>query len=114
MNQKLAATILQNAGHQVVVAANGRVGVEAWETQSFDVVLMDVQMPEMDGIEATHVIRRQERESGQHVPIIALTAHALKGDRERCLQAGMDAYIAKPLRARSLLEVIETTLATER
>ncbi len=114
VNQKLAATILQNAGHQVVLAANGRAGVEAWETQSFDVVLMDVQMPEMDGIEATHVIRRQERESGQHVPIIALTAHALKGDRERCLQAGMDAYIAKPLRARSLLEIIETTLATER
>jgi len=110
VNQKLAATILQQAGHQVVVAAHGRAGIEAWQSQYFDLILMDIQMPEMDGIEATHVIRRQERETGEHIPIIALTAHALKGDQERCLQAGMDAYIAKPLRARRLLDVIETTL----
>jgi PAS domain S-box-containing protein len=110
VNQRLAVRLLEKAGHAVRVAANGRQAVEATAQERFDVVLMDVQMPELGGMEATELIRRRERESGEHVPIIALTAHAMKGDRERCLAAGMDGYVAKPIRDRELFGTIEQVL----
>jgi two-component system sensor histidine kinase/response regulator len=117
VNQKLAVRLLEKRGHSVVVAATGTEAVAAIERAPFDVVLMDVQMPEMDGFEATAEIRRREtlvvrdtlherRETPQHVPIIAMTAHAMKGDEERCLQAGMDAYVSKPIQADGLCAVI--------
>jgi two-component system, sensor histidine kinase and response regulator len=107
VNQKLAVRLLEKRGHAVTVAANGREAVEALERRQFDVVLMDVQMPELDGFEATALIRQKEAASGGHVPIIAMTAHALKEDRERCLAAGMDGYVSKPLQLERLLEAIE-------
>ena len=106
INQRLAVGLLEKKGHDVVVANNGREAYEAFLSHSFDLVLMDVQMPEMDGFEATEAIRSAELEKS-HVPIIAMTAHAMKGDRERCLQAGMDAYISKPIRAKTLYETIQ-------
>ncbi len=106
VNQKLAVRLLEKHGHRVVVANNGREAIRALERASFDVVLMDVQMPELDGMEATAVIRAKERDAGSHVPIVAMTAHAMKGDREACLQAGMDGYVTKPIRAPVLLEAI--------
>jgi PAS domain S-box-containing protein len=107
VNQKVAVNLLQQRGHKVTVTDNGREALDALVRESFDVVLMDVQMPEMDGFEATARIRRQEEASGAHVPIIAMTAHAMKGDRERCLEAGMDGYIPKPIRAEALYEAVE-------
>jgi CheY-like chemotaxis protein len=107
VNQRLAARMLEKRGHAVAVANNGREALAALAQEHFDVVLMDVQMPEMDGIEATAAIREFEKTTGGHVPIIAVTAHALKGDEQRCLAAGMDRYLAKPVRARDLLAVIE-------
>ncbi|HJT31847.1 MAG TPA: PAS domain-containing protein [Pirellulales bacterium] len=106
VNQKLVVHLLEKRGHQVTVASNGREAVELVASRPLDLVLMDVQMPEMGGFEATAEIRRREQASGRHLPIIAMTAHAMKGDRERCLQAGMDAYVGKPIQARSLWEVI--------
>jgi signal transduction histidine kinase/CheY-like chemotaxis protein/HPt (histidine-containing phosphotransfer) domain-containing protein len=106
VNQELAVKMLHKRGHTVVVANNGREALAALERGCFDVVLMDVQMPEMDGLSATAAIREGERSTGRHVPIIALTAHAMKGDRERCLAAGMDAYISKPVRADELFEAL--------
>ena len=110
VNQKLVVTLLEREGHAVTVVGNGREALAALESRKFDLVLMDVQMPEMDGLEATAAIRVRERQSGGHVPIVAMTAHALKGDRERCLESGMDEYIAKPIHARQLLETIERVL----
>ncbi|MCC7417730.1 MAG: response regulator [Acidobacteria bacterium] len=107
VNQRLAASVLQRRGHRVTLAGNGREAVRAFERQHFDVILMDVQMPEMGGLEATAAIRAAERASGGHMPIVAMTAHAMKGDRERCLQAGMDDYIAKPLEPRLLFTLVE-------
>ncbi|MFO7601605.1 MAG: response regulator [Candidatus Desulfacyla sp.] len=107
VNQRLAVMILNKKGYDVVVAANGKEAVAAVEQEAFDVILMDVQMPEMDGFEATAMIREKEKEMGGHVPIIAMTAHAMKGDRERCLAAGMDGYLSKPIRADSLVETID-------
>jgi two-component system, sensor histidine kinase and response regulator len=104
VNQKLALGLLKKEGHTITVANNGREAVDAVESQTFDVVLMDVQMPEMDGFEATRLIREREKLSGRHVPIIAMTAHAMKGDRERCLEVGMDDYLSKPIRAQLLYE----------
>jgi CheY-like chemotaxis protein len=98
---------LERRGHQVTVVSTGRQAVDAVAVQPFDAVLMDVQMPEMDGFEATAAIRRHEQTTGQHVSIIALTAHAMKGDRERCLDAGMDSYVTKPLQAEALYAAIE-------
>ena len=102
VNQMLVVMRLQQRGDEVVVANNGKEALAAWEAERFDVVLMDVQMPEMGGFEATAAIRARERDSGRHTPIIAMTAHALKGDRERCLEAGMDDYLSKPLRGRTV------------
>jgi two-component system, sensor histidine kinase and response regulator len=107
VNQMLAVRILEKAGHAVVVANNGVEGLAALEREHFDVVLMDVQMPEMDGFEASATIRARERESGDYVPIIAMTAYAMTGDRERCLAAGMDGYISKPIRARELVDAVD-------
>jgi PAS domain S-box-containing protein len=109
-NQKLTVGVLQNRGHQVSVAENGKEAIAAVEREQFDLVLMDVQMPVMDGLEATQVIRDRERQSGRHVPIIAMTAQAMSGDRERCLEAGMDAYLSKPVRAARLHEAIESIM----
>ena len=107
VNQRLAGRILEKRGHRVVVAVNGREAVTVVEARPFDLVLMDVQMPEMDGLEATAALRRREAVTGGHVPIVAMTAHAMKGDRERCLDAGMDDYIAKPLQTSVFLQVVE-------
>jgi signal transduction histidine kinase/DNA-binding response OmpR family regulator len=109
VNQRLAATLLERRGHRVTIAANGREALEAFERESFDVILMDVQMPEMGGFEATTAIRERERRTGGHIPIIAMTAHAMKGDRERCLAVGMDEYMTKPLDSRTLWSKIEGT-----
>ncbi|HPM79990.1 MAG TPA: ATP-binding protein [Candidatus Anammoximicrobium sp.] len=106
LNQKLAVGLLSKWGHTVTVANNGLEAVSAATQQHFDLVLMDIMMPEMNGFEATEAIRRQERERGGRVPIVALTAHALKGDRERCLEAGMDAYVSKPVRQEELHQAI--------
>jgi len=105
-NQTLAAGILKKWGHKVHVANNGREAVEAFEAGHFDLILMDIQMPEMDGLEATTVIRRREESTGRHVHIVALTAHALKGDEQMCLAAGMDHFLSKPLRQTQLLDVV--------
>jgi len=109
VNQKVATGMLEHAGHEAVVVENGRQALAAFANQAFDLVLMDVQMPEMDGFEATAAIRERERERGsaRRVPIVAVTAHAMKGDAERCLASGMDAYLAKPLQPRELLAMIE-------
>jgi CheY-like chemotaxis protein len=107
VNQKVAVRLLQKRGHTVVTAANGVEAVEAFRRQPFDAVLMDVQMPEMDGFEATAAIREYERQTGVHTPVIALTAHALTGDRERCLDAGMDEYVTKPIQPALLFAVLE-------
>ncbi|MCY3788580.1 MAG: response regulator, partial [Gemmatimonadetes bacterium] len=107
INQQVAVRLLEERGHSVAVVNNGRAAVEQVAAQPFDVVLMDVQMPEMDGIEATAAIRRAEAQTGGHVPIIAMTAHAMKGDRDRFLAAGMDGYVAKPVRPHELYAAVE-------
>jgi two-component system sensor histidine kinase/response regulator len=107
INRELVLRLLSKRGHTVVVAANGKQAVSAFEAQSFDVILMDAQMPEMDGFEATAAIRHKEMTAGTHVPIIAITAHAMKGDRERCLSAGMDGYVSKPVQAEELIRAVE-------
>jgi CheY-like chemotaxis protein len=106
LNQKLAVSLLTKWGHTVTVANNGQEAVAAVAQQPFDLVLMDIQMPEMNGLEATQAIRLWERPYGQHLPIVALTAHALQGDRERCLEAGMDGYVSKPIRQEELYQAI--------
>ena len=107
VNQRLAASLLERRGHRVTIAANGREAIAALQRAHVDVVLMDVQMPEMGGFEATAAIRRRERDTGAHLPIVAMTAHAMTGDRERCLQAGMDEYITKPLDSKRLCAIVE-------
>jgi CheY-like chemotaxis protein/HPt (histidine-containing phosphotransfer) domain-containing protein len=106
VNQILTVQTLQKHGHTVAVAANGHEALTRFEAERFDAILMDVQMPEMDGLEATAAIRDRERATGKHIPIVALTAHAMKGDRERCLEAGMDGYVAKPVRKDELLTTL--------
>jgi len=108
VNQRLAATLLRKRGHKVEVAANGIEALAAFERQPFDAVLMDVQMPEMGGFEATAEIRARESLKGTHIPIVALTAHAMSGDRERCLAAGMDGYVSKPINPPELFAAIES------
>jgi two-component system sensor histidine kinase/response regulator len=107
VNQKLMLHILEKRGYSVTIAGDGVRALEAWKRESFDLVLMDVQMPEMGGFEATRRIREMEAPTGRHLPIIALTAHAMKGDRERCLEAGMDDYLPKPIQQKALFEAIE-------
>ena len=107
-NRVLAAKIVQRRGHLVQAVSSGQHVLEALERETFDVVLMDVQMPEMDGFEATAAIREKEKQTGGHVPIIAMTAYAMTGDRDRCLAAGMDAYLAKPIRADELETLVES------
>ena len=102
VNQHLALRMLEKRGHRPVLAQDGREALAAIERESFDLVLMDVQMPVMSGLEATAIVREREKTTGRHLPIIAVTAHAMKGDRERCFATGMDGYVAKPLRARDL------------
>ncbi len=109
-NQRVGVLLLEGAGHTVRVVGNGREAVEAWRPGAFDVVLMDVQMPEMDGFEATAALRARDREAGTHTPILAVTAHAMKGDRERCLAAGMDGYVTKPIRPEELWRAIADCL----
>jgi two-component system, sensor histidine kinase and response regulator len=111
VNQRVAIHILQKGEHSVLAVGNGREAVDALAREDFDVVLMDVQMPEMDGFEATDAIRTNEQITGRHVPIIAMTAHAMQGDRERCLEAGMDDYLSKPVRAAELLQLIQKLAA---
>ena len=120
VNQTVAMRFLEKRGHTVVLAESGRRALAAWQEQSFDLILMDVQMPEMDGLEATALIREQERMGnperlpGKHVPIVAMTAHAMVGDRERCLAAGMDDYVAKPIHASDMFAAIERVMDSSR
>jgi CheY-like chemotaxis protein len=111
VNQKVASRLLERQGHTVLVADNGRAALDALAGAEFDLVLMDVQMPEMDGLETTAAIRRREAGSGRHLPVIALTAHGMDGDRKRCLEAGMDGYITKPVHVRMLLQAMAEALA---
>jgi two-component system, sensor histidine kinase and response regulator len=110
VNQTVAVRMLEKRGYTVVVAGNGRAALATLEKDDFDVILMDIQMPEMDGFEATAAIRDKEKASGTHIPIIAMTAHAMKSDEERCLAAGMDGYVAKPIRIQELLAALERHL----
>jgi signal transduction histidine kinase/DNA-binding response OmpR family regulator len=114
VNQRLAIRLLEKSGHTCMLAENGREAVEAFESEKFDLILMDVQMPEMGGFEAVRRIRLLELRSGVHTPIVALTAHAMKGDRERCLAAGMDDYLVKPIREIDLCNVVESNIARSR
>jgi len=115
VNQTLARRLLEKQGHTVVVAANGRLAVEAFESRQLDLILMDVQMPEMDGFEATEAIREREaRTVRRRIPIVAMTARALTGDREQCLRAGMDGYITKPVGKSELLNVIDDAISAVR
>ena len=114
VNQRLAVRLLEKWGHSVRIANNGKLALEMTESEYFDVVLMDVQMPEMGGFEATSIIREREQATGRHVPIIAMTAHAMKGDREKCLNAGMDGYISKPIAASEFASILESFSCTDR
>ena len=107
VNQKLATKLFEKMGHSVAVAEDGKKALEAMTQGVFDLVMMDIQMPVMDGFEATKIIRNQEQRTGTHVPIVAMTAHAMKGDRERCLASGMDGYVSKPIDLQELSETID-------
>jgi PAS domain S-box-containing protein len=111
VNQEVAVHLIERRGHSVIVAENGRQALEALDRHKFDLVLMDVQMPEMGGLEATKIIREKEQTSGQHLPIIAMTAHAMEGDREKCIEAGMDGYLGKPIDPRMFLQTVEGIVA---
>jgi signal transduction histidine kinase/CheY-like chemotaxis protein len=110
VNRRLATVLLEKRGHRVTVACNGREAFEALESAAYDLVFMDVQMPEMDGLEATAAVRKKENSTGKHQPIIALTAHAMKGDQERCLASGMDGYLTKPIRPQELDVILQRYL----
>ena len=114
VNQEVAVGLLEMRGHCVTVADNGRLAVEALAKQNFDVVLMDLEMPEMDGMAATAAIRLSEQNSEEHIPIIAMTAHAIKGFREQCLAAGMDGYVSKPIQPAELFAAVEQAAANEK
>ena len=105
--------MLEKMGHQPTVARDGREALATLEAASYDLIFMDVQMPEMDGLTATRKIREREKQTGRHVPIIAMTAHAMKGDQQRCLEAGMDGYLTKPVSSPQIAEVIARVLGAE-
>jgi CheY-like chemotaxis protein len=107
VNQKLAVRMLEKRGHKITLARNGREAVQALEAAAYDLVLMDIQMPEMDGFAATAAIREREHGTGKHQPIVAMTAHAMKGDDQRCLYAGMDGYLAKPIRGEEIYAMLD-------
>jgi CheY-like chemotaxis protein len=111
VNQMVALKILDKLGCLGEAVSNGQEALDALERGGYDLVLMDIQMPEMDGIAATQAIRERESASGAHIPIIAMTAHAMAGDRERCLESGMDDYVSKPVRAPELAEKIDKVIA---
>lgn len=113
VNQKLVVRMLERRGHATTVVGNGREAIDALDKDAFDVVLMDVQMPEIDGLEASELIRGKEKTAGGHVPIIAMTAHAMKGDKERCLAAGMDGYVSKPIQMEELINAVESCTHTQ-
>ena len=113
VNQRLTAHLLESRGHHVTIAGNGREALDILEKQDFDLALADVQMPEMDGLQLTGAIRAKEKNSSSHLPIIAMTAYAMKGDRERCLASGMDAYVAKPVNPKELFETIDGVFRAE-
>jgi CheY-like chemotaxis protein len=106
VNQRVAVALLKRMGHSIATAPDGRQALERLKEGAFDLVLMDVQMPEMDGLAAARAIRAQERNTGKHIPIVAMTAHAMKGDEERCLEAGMDDYVSKPVSRKALADAI--------
>ena len=106
INQKLVLGMLKNRPYEIVIADNGRAALARLAEREFDLVLMDIQMPELDGLEAMRIIRRQEAGTGGHIPIVALTARAMTGDRERCLEAGADGYLAKPIHRADLLSLV--------
>jgi CheY-like chemotaxis protein len=108
VNRKVAAALIERLGHSVTVVDNGRQALDAVASGGFDAVLMDVQMPDLDGYEATSIIRDRERDTGRRIPIVAVTAHAMLGDDQRCLDAGMDAYLSKPIDPQRLAEVMES------
>jgi signal transduction histidine kinase/DNA-binding response OmpR family regulator len=108
VNQRLVVRLLEKRGHRVVLAVDGRQALEALSQESFDLVFMDVQMPEMDGLDATTIIREKEKKTGKHQPIVALTAHAMTGDRDRCLTVGMDGYLTKPIRPQELDRILDS------
>jgi CheY-like chemotaxis protein len=112
VNRLVATRLIEKQNHTVSTAANGREALDVLEREGFDCVLMDVQMPVLGGFEATAAIRERDRNSGGHLPIIAMTAHAMAGDLERCLAAGMDGYIAKPIQAKTLFATVERVLGT--
>jgi len=114
VNQEIAVGLLELRGHRVEAVNNGREALEAWQRAAFDLVLMDVEMPEMDGLEATRAIRFQEQATGDHIPILAMTAHAIKGFHDRCLEAGMDHYITKPILPAELYRLVESLTAKRR
>ena len=113
VNQRLVIRLLEKWGHSVRVAGNGRAALAAIENERFDLALMDIQMPGMDGLEAARTIRDRERGTEDHLPIIAMTAHAMNGDRELCLEAGMDSYLSKPIRAAEFFAAIERAVDRE-
>ena len=111
INLVVTLRMLEKHGFQVLVAKNGREALEILQWETVDLILMDVQMPEMDGLEATRRIRELERKTGAHVPILAMTANALQGDRDKCLGSGMDGYLTKPVQSNQLYQAIEDVLA---
>ena len=113
VNQKLATRLLEKRGHKVMVVGNGREALAALSHKSYDLVLMDVQMPELDGISATIMLREKEKFTGTHQVVIAMTALVMKNDRERCLAAGMDGYLSKPIRPQELDEVLESRIVQQ-
>jgi CheY-like chemotaxis protein len=114
INQKVAQRLLEKAGHTVVIAGNGKEAIDVLEARPFDLVLMDISMPEMDGLEATARIRQREAGGTNRLPIVAFTAHAMVGDRERCIAAGMDAYVTKPVAPTLLFQAMADALAVTR
>jgi CheY-like chemotaxis protein len=112
VNQKLARRLLENGGHTVTCAGDGAEALSACEKSRFDAILMDIQMPVMDGFEATAELRRREKLTGGYTPVLALTANAMQGDRDRCLSAGMDGYVTKPINKGELLQSIAEAVAS--